>query len=171
MPTQPHGRLIISPYDDVSRELQEPDVSHVVSILGRSDKLPWPNIGKRQACRLRFDDTQYSSGALVAPTRQQIEELIAFANAWSGKQGLLIHCRAGTSRSPAAAMIALASISRVDLIESVIVSKAYFRPHTGCLRLADAIMSPSPGLLAIAFNKPVSVRTDEVGPVSIAVSS
>ena len=169
MLTQPHGRLIISPYDDVSRELQEPDVSHVVSILGRSDQLPWPDVGERQVCRLEFDDTQYSSGRLAAPSRQQIEELITFAKAWGGKQSLLIHCRAGTSRSPAAAMIALASIGRADLIDSIIGAKAYFRPHTGCLRIADAIMWPSPGLLAMALSKPVPVREDDIGPVSISI--
>ena len=171
MLTQPHGRLIICPYDDLSRELKEPDVSHVVSILGRGDELPWPDVSGRQVCRLEFDDTQYSSGRLAAPNRQQIEELIAFAGAWGGAGSLLIHCRAGTSRSPAAAMIALAAIGRADLIESVITGKAYFRPHTGCLRIADAIMSPSPGLLAMALGKPVSVREDEVGPVSISVGN
>ena len=169
MPPHSHGRLIICPYDDASWELQGPDISHVVSILGRGDQLRWPDVGGRQVCRLEFDDTQYSSGQLVAPSRQQIEELIAFAKSWGGAGGLLIHCRAGTSRSPAAAMIALASIGRADLIEAVITAKAYFRPHVGCLRLADAIMSPSPGLLAIALGKPVPEREDEVGPVSISV--
>ena len=169
MVTQPHGHLIIAPYDDVSRELQKTDVSHVLSILGRGDQLPWPDVGERQVCRLEFDDTQYSSGQLVAPDRQQIEELIAFAMAWGGAGGLLVHCRAGTSRSPAAAMIAMAAIGRADRIEAVITAKAYFRPHAGCLRLADAIMSPSPGLLAIAFGKPGPVREDGIGSVSISV--
>ena len=171
MVSQPHGRLIISPLVDVSRELQRPDVSHVVSILCQGDRVPWPDMGDRQVCRLEFDDTQYSAGQLVAPNRQQIEELIAFARVWGGKQGLLIHCRAGTSRSPAAAMIALAAIGRTDLIEAVTTSKAYFRPHTGCLRLADSIVSPSPGLLAIALSKPLPVSEDEAGPVSIPVSN
>jgi predicted protein tyrosine phosphatase len=171
MLTQPHGRIIICPYGDVLQELQAPDLSHVVSILGPSDELPWPDVGERQVCRLEFDDTQYSSGQLVAPSRQQIEKLIAFSKFWGGKQGFLVHCRAGTSRSPAAAMIALEAIGRADLIEAVITAKAYFRPHTGCLRLADAIMSPSPGLLAMALGKPGPVGEDEVGPVSISVGN
>ena len=166
---QAHGRIIISPYGDVSQELQAPDISHVVSILGPSDKLPWPDVGERKVCRLEFDDTQYSSGQLIAPSRQQIGELIAFARAWGGKQGLLVHCRAGSSRSPAAALICLASIGRIDQVGAVIASKAYFRPHAGCLRLADATMSPSLGLLAIALSKPVPVRLDDVGPVSISL--
>ena len=166
---QAHGRLIISPYGDVSQELQAPDISHVVSILGPSDQLPWPDVAERQVCRLEFDDTQYSSGQLVAPSRQQIEELIAFAKFWGGKQGLLVHCRAGSSRSPAAAMIAMAAIGRVDLIEKVITVKAYFRPHAACLRLADTIISPSLGLLAIALSKPAPVRLDDAGPVSISL--
>ena len=169
MPPQPQGRIIICPYGDVSQELQAPDLSHVVSILGPNDQLPWPDVGERHVCRLEFDDTQYSSGQLIAPSRQQIEKLIAFAKSWGGKQGLLVHCRAGSSRSPAAAMICLASIGRIDQVGAIIASKAYFRPHTGCLRLADAIMSPSLGLLAIALGKPAPVRLDNVGPVSISL--
>lgn len=168
---QAHGRLIISPYGEVFQELQAPDISHVVSILGPSDKLPWPDVGERKVCRLEFDDTQYSSGQLIAPGRRQIEELIAFAKSWGGKQGLLVHCRAGSSRSPAAAMICLASIGRIDQVGAAIGSKAYFRPHAGCLRLADALMSPSPGLLALAFGKPAPVRLDDVGPVSISLGN
>ena len=106
---------------------------------------------------------------MIAPSRQQIEELIAFARAWGGKQGLLVHCRAGSSRSPAAAMICLASIGRIDQVGAAIASKAYFRPHAGCLRLADTIMSPSLGLLAIALSKPAPVRLDDVGPVSVSL--
>ena len=166
---QAHGRIIISPYGDVSQELQAPDISHVVSILGPSDRLSWPDVGGRHVCRLEFDDTQYSSGQLIAPSRQQIEKLIGFAKSWGGKQGLLVHCRAGSSRSPAAAMICLASIGRTDQVGAAIASKAYFRPHAGCLRLADAIMSPSLGLLAIALGKPAPVRLDNVGPVSISL--
>ena len=81
-------------------------------------------MGGGHACRLEFDDAQYSSGQLVAPSGKQIEELIAFAKIWGGAGGLLIHCRACTSRSPAAAMIALAAIGRADQIESVIGAKA-----------------------------------------------
>ena len=56
-----------------------------------------------------------------------------------------------------------------ELRRGFIAAKAYSRPYSGCLRFADAIMSPSPGLLAMALSKPVPVREDDLGPVYISV--
>jgi predicted protein tyrosine phosphatase len=59
---------------------------------------------------LAFEDTNESSESFVAPIREQIADLIEFARRWNGAGTLLIHCRAGSSRSPAAAMIAAAAL-------------------------------------------------------------
>ena len=43
---------------------------------------------------------------LVPPAREHAEAIIDLARAWDGAAPLLIHCRFGVSRSPAAALIA-----------------------------------------------------------------
>jgi predicted protein tyrosine phosphatase len=139
---RPH--LIISPYQHVAAILRECNVSHVVSILGNSDRLAWPPTGSRKCLRLEFDDTNMGSGRRTSLSLEQIRELMAFASSWAGSGNLLIHCRAGTSRSPAAAAIALAAIGRVDLIDRALSAKPYYRPNRLMFELADPLISPTP---------------------------
>jgi predicted protein tyrosine phosphatase len=159
--------IVITPYYELGRALTEHDVGRVVSILGAaSDRLPWPEVGARPTLRLAFDDTHYASGGLIAPTPAHIDALIAFARAWKGEGTLLVHCRAGSSRSPAAAMIALAVIGRLDVAQRVPTAKSYFRPHRSCLSLADAALGTT---LADFAQKPLPTHTDDWAPVALAL--
>jgi predicted protein tyrosine phosphatase len=166
--------LVVAPYYHLADALKETDVTHVVSILGRADRLDWPSVGTRVALRLEFDDIGYSSGDLVAPTREQIAELIEFARGWNSSGSILFHCRAGSSRSPAAAMIAAASLGRSDstsLAMRVRMARTYFRPNETMLKLADSLLSPSPGLADLARSVPVPTRIDPWGPIRIPLST
>lgn len=170
MRQQRHPAIIISPYQHLPTALDEADASHVVSILGRSDKLEWPTVGGRKVLRLEFDDINYSSGNFIAPSRDQIADLIEFAKDWSGSSALLVHCRAGSSRSPAAAIIAAAALGGPDteaLVMRVRTAKAYFRPNETMLKLADGLLGIEPALADLARSVPVPTRTDEWGPITI----
>lgn len=72
-------------------------------------------------------------------------------------------CRAGSSRSPAATMIAAAALGRPDSAELVMrirTAKAYFRPNEAMLKLADNLLGAAPGLVDLARCAPVPTRTD-----------
>ena len=163
--------IIISSYMHLPHVLDQMDIGHVVSILGQSDKLDWPDVGSRRVLRLQFDDTTYSSGNFVAPTRGQIAELIEFGRNWNGaRTSIAFHCRAGSSRSPGAAAVVAAALGGSDassLIRRILLSKAYFRPHLGVLALADSILGVTPGLVELARSLPAPVRTDAWEPVRI----
>jgi predicted protein tyrosine phosphatase len=119
---------------------------------------------------LKFDDIIYTSQRFIAPSRDQIAELIDFARDWNGTDTWLIHCRAGSSRSPAAAMIAAAALGRPDtqaLVLRVRTAKAYFRPNETMLRLADGLLTPCLNLVDLARSIPVPTETDPWGPISI----
>ena len=161
--------IIVTPIYHVPQILDKSDVTHVISILGPSDRLPWPDVGARKSLRLWFDDTQYTSGRLVAPAPQHIEDMIAFVRDWDGRTSMVIHCRAGSSRSPACGWAALAAIGRTDLIHGA--WKSFWKPHQGCLRIADSLISPNPGLVDLAQSVPVPTRTDEWGPVRIPLNA
>ena len=166
--------ILISPYRHVAEILNQKAVTHVVSILGKTDNLEWPSVGSREVLRLEFDDTAYSDKTRVAPSRDQIAELIAFARRWNGSGTMLIHCRAGSSRSPAAGMIAAAALGRPDsstMAMRVRIAKAYFRPSETMLKLADGVLGPSSGLVDLARSVPVPSRTDEWAPVRIPLST
>ena len=157
--------VVVAPYVEVTQSLAAHPISHVISILGDSDKLDWPDTGKRSVLRLKFDDVGYSSGDLKGPTRETIEQLIEFARDWGGHSNLLVHCRAGTSRSPAAALIALAAVPRLNTIgnfERLINAKAYYRPNSTMLRLADSLLEPSPDLLEVSKRSRARIEVDDV---------
>jgi len=165
------SEIVVTPYQHIVEVLDQTAVSHAISILGRhSDRLEWPDVGTRNVLRLEFDDTIYSSAKFVAPSRDQITELIDFARSWNGDGILLVHCRAGSSRSPAAAMIAAAALGRQDglaLVLKIRMARAYFRPNEAMLRLADSLLSPSPRLVDLTRANPTPTRIDPWGPVWI----
>lgn len=166
--TAPH--LVISPYQHLPKALQSPGVTHVVSILGKFDRLPWPSTGSRITLRLEFDDTNADSQLGDAPTLDHVRKLIAFSRDWAGKSDLLVHCRAGSSRSPAGAVIAVAAIGRADLIERVLGAKTYHRPNQLMLKLADGLLDPCPELVTRSRAIQHPAEYSEWGPVAIPLA-
>lgn len=165
-----HPSVIISPYQHLSKALQRPSITHVISILGKFDRLPWPSTGSRTTLRLEFDDTNGNSQLGDAPTVDHLRNLIEFCQHWAGVSDLLVHCRAGSSRSPAAAAIAVAAIGRSDLIERVLAAKTYHRPNQLMLKLADRLLDPSPELVARSRAIQHTAEYSEWGPVAIPLA-
>src|SRR5258708_2150391 len=139
--------IVVSAYLHLAHALRQFEVRHCISLLGRAEvaQRGWPEFGNRALLRLEFDDVQYSSGDFQAPSAEQIGALIRFVRDWGGRRNLLIHCRAGTARSPAAAMIAAATFPQPDaevlsrVVQTMSDSKLTFarvaqmiRPKVGC---------------------------------------
>lgn len=60
---------------------------------------------------LWMNDIAEAQDGLVAPGRQHVEQLVAFANDWDRTRPLAIHCYAGISRSTAAAYIVASTLN------------------------------------------------------------
>ena len=162
--------IIISAIYHLKEVIDQADA--VVSILGSADKLPFPEVGARRLLRLTCDDTIVHSGALSPPRREHIAELIEFAGSWKGNT-CLVHCRSGSSRSPAAAMIiarVLGLSGSVALVTRVRLARSYFRPNETMLKLADDLLGTSPGLLELSRSVPVPTRFDKWSPVRISLA-
>ena len=56
--------------------------------------------------RLSFHDIHDPTDAHVMPSAKHVDDMLAFLAAWDRTDPILIHCRAGIGRSPAAAFIA-----------------------------------------------------------------
>ena len=154
--------IAIAPFARLDTALRLP-IDAVISILGDKDKLDWPEIDRRLVLRLRFDDVGYSSGQLKAATSDDISKLISFARSWKAQSNLLVHCRAGTSRSPAAAMIVLAAVSETNLevnFRRLLSAKSYYRPNTTMLRIADKLLGSD--LVRMAKEYILQDREDDV---------
>lgn len=172
MDQQRDPAIIISAIHHLPDVIDQADAA--ISILGQSDKLQFPDVGSRPVLRLVFDDTIVPSKTLIPPSRQHIADLIEFARRWNGVGTLLVHCRAGSSRSPAAAMIAAAALGRpnnTDLVRRVRSAKAYFRPNETMLRLADGLLGPGSGLVNLSRSIPVPTQIDKWAPARILLTT
>jgi predicted protein tyrosine phosphatase len=166
--------IVVSAYQHLRDALSQFEVEHCVSILGRSEvaQRGWPDFENRALLRLEFDDVQYSSEDFQAPSAEQIGALIRFARDWGGRGNLLIHCRAGTARSPAAAMIAAATLPQTDaeVLSRVVQAKSYFRPNMRMLELADTILQRKPSLIEILRSTYQPDRLDGWAPVRVPLA-
>jgi predicted protein tyrosine phosphatase len=164
--------IVVSSYHHLDHALQQFQIDHVISILSAAEEatFPAPSFGDRPILRLRFDDVAYSSVPFLAPSRQQIAELIDFAQTWSGDGTLLVHCRAGSARSPAGALIAAAALRKPngdELLNRMARARAYFRPNTAMLGLADDLLGLKPGLVDLVRRLPLPDHEDDWEPVRI----
>jgi predicted protein tyrosine phosphatase len=86
-------------------------VTHVLSILGPNlpDPPEFAAFAPHRRLIQRFHDVIEPQPDQIAPTRQDVERLLAFGREVSETPGahLLVHCRAGVSRSTAAAALIL----------------------------------------------------------------
>ena len=147
------GSITIAPLASVEAVQRRQTISHAISILGPKDGINFPIIRAPHVLQLSFDDVGYTSAFGTAATTEDISDLIEFARMWAGKGNLLVHCKAGTSRSPAAAMIALASLDALDLdkcLSDLLALRNYYRPNTTMLRIAEGILSKKGSLIEAA---------------------
>jgi len=158
------GSITISPILDLRSGKQ---YDFAVSILGKSDQTPFPKIKSKHLLQLQFDDVCNSSAFFKAPSLDDIKKIIDFSLFWSGNGNILIHCKAGTSRSPAAGMIAAMAIEKCDLALKIGGGRPYFRPNKKMLDLADMCFSELGGGLSLCdmeasiqrIDKPTDVKS------------
>lgn len=161
--------IIISSYIHVGHIVRSIELAAAVSILGRTDKLEWPSLDGIPVLRLPFDDTSANTKPGVAATPDHVRQLIEFSRAWGGRGHLLLHCRAGVSRSPAAAMVAAAAIGRRDLLPVIATARSFFCLNFHVLEIADRIFGGTI-LMDCARSSPAPDRNDPWEPVWVPIS-
>ncbi len=144
--------------------LLQPD--WLISILGPADQLPWPELGSPpRRLRIECDDIQYPSTGYIVPTIEHVEILINFLRKWNGEGDLMVHCKAGTSRSPAAALIALAMLNPEREQDAALLLRQeapQARPSEVFLRHADKILGTGTALETAARSMPMPDRVAEI---------
>ena len=100
--------ILVSPLSHAKRLVAGRAPERIVSLLD-PDAL-FPEFGSDYAgrhLRLRLHDVHAATDSQAAATGKHIEDLLSFIAQWRRSAPLLIHCRAGMGRSPAAAFIAV----------------------------------------------------------------
>ena len=141
--------ILIAGWSEAGRILRSSGGAAIRYVISIGDALEGPPDGYREhgatKLRLIFDDIEEpapAGEARVAPSRDDVERLIAFCRGVDG--ATLIHCSAGVSRSGAAAYI-LACVMlgpgrEAEALAHVIQIKPSVFPNRRMIWLADAIL-------------------------------
>lgn len=114
----------------------------VLSLL--NPELPFPQLGPEYHGRhlqLRFHDILVPCENQVMPSAEHVRDLLQFVEAWDCKAPLLVHCRAGISRSTAAAYVAACCrnphLDEREIAAALRRASPLARPNGTLVRLAD----------------------------------
>lgn len=163
--TGPHNLFVCS-LRTVRRRVRELTPSRVISILGASDGFSIPDLVGVKHLRLEFDDVVYSSGSYVAANARHIEQLLAFISSWSPRERMVLHCLAGSSRSPVAALIAMAAKDPGKELEHALNLRRIApqaQPNERLIRLGDEALGAGGRLISAVTQMPFPrgvARTD-----------
>lgn len=152
-------QIVVCALAEMSRHVCRLRPGRLVSLLPAEEQPPTPPlVHPSDHLRLHINDYNNPSDGPNAPTRHHIETLTRFLFATPTKASILIHCLAGVSRSPAAALIAM-------------VLEAPEREHEAALHLRRIAPFVMPNRLMIELADDVLGRTgalvaalDAMGP-------
>ena len=105
-----HAPIIVCPLADLAGAVARHRPDHVISIGSPGAVAPGTGAAHHTVVTHHdvVDETEPRPD-LVHPAPEHARAIIAAARHWDGARPLVIHCRFGVSRSPAAALIALAA--------------------------------------------------------------
>ena len=157
--------IYITSYRQLKTDFSRLKPSWLISILGPADQLAWPELGDRKRrLRIECDDIQCPSSGFIVPSVEYVEMLIGFLREWNGEGDLMIHCKAGTSRSPAAALIALTMLNPGNEKKAALLLRRQgpqARPSQVFLRHAGKILEIGNALEMAAQEMPMPDREAE----------
>src|SRR5262245_10930992 len=99
--------ILVCPLSQVSEAVADHAPGRVVSLLDPGSE--FPDLGPQYAGRhlqLELHDITEPAEFHIMPAPQHVHQLLGFVEQWDRRAPILFHCRAGISRSPAAAFIA-----------------------------------------------------------------
>jgi len=153
-------------------------VSHVLSILDPEieDPAAFARFPSHSRLALRFHDIIDAEPGRVAPTRPDVEQLLAFGEELNDRPGshLLVHCHAGASRSTASATLILLQACpdrpAVAALDAVVQTRPRAWPNLRILEYGDALLGRNGELVAAAaavYRRAVE-RQPELAEIMIA---
>jgi predicted protein tyrosine phosphatase len=133
-------------------------VTHVLSILGPDwpDPASFAAFPPHRRLTLRFHDIIEPTPELIAPSREDVERLLAFGRELGepAESHLLVHCHAGVSRSTAAAALILAQAYPDRPAQEALDWVAQLRPRAWpnlrILEFGDALLGRNGEIVAAA---------------------
>jgi predicted protein tyrosine phosphatase len=141
-------------YDAVAERMNAGSFSALISILGRADGLEWPSVEIPHLC-LPIDDIAAPMRGYSLASNAQVANLLRFGVVHNN---VLIHCRAGSSRSSAAAMLLrlqsdpLPAHAIAPFVEQFRSYYPFARPNQRIIECGDAALRLDRRLIAAVKN-------------------
>lgn len=138
--------IIISSRKKASLHVARNNNCNIISIVDCGHTHP-EFVDFNRRLRLRFDDIR-TEHSLAGPQLEHIGEIISFAHAID-ERPLIVHCKAGISRSSAAAFIVYAvKFGPAGIKDHFKSMLGLIYPNAEMLRLADGILGNDGALIA-----------------------
>lgn len=139
------GRIFVGPVWALGKA-REIGAGHAVTLMNAQEipEVATPeHMPAENHLRLVMSDIDHPADGRIMPAAEHVRALLAFLPRWDGREApLLIHCRAGVSRSPAAAFIALCALNpaadEVNLARRLREAGRLTNPNRLLVALADA---------------------------------
>jgi predicted protein tyrosine phosphatase len=148
--------ILVCPLSRVEEMIARHEPGRVISLL--DPESPFPDLGERyrgRHLRLQIHDICNAAEDLVVPGASHVRALLGFLGGWTREQPLLIHCRAGISRSTATAFIAACFVNpetdECAIATALRRAAPLARPNTTLVALADAEMGRGGRMTAAIF--------------------
>ncbi len=133
-------------------------VTHILSILDPDwdDPPAFALFPPHRRLALRFNDIIEPTPERLAPSRDDVERLLAFGRELGGRAGnhLLVHCHAGVSRSTASAALILAQAHpdrpAGEVLDAVAQMRPRAWPNLRILEFGDALLGRNGEIIAAA---------------------
>lgn len=146
------SRIFVCGLDEMPHCVAELRPARLISLLPPQEQPPTPRqIASSDHLRLLIDDVDEPGAGANAPARPHIETLVSFLRSSPLGPSILIHCLAGVSRSPAAALIAMAldAPGREREVARLLRSAAPFvDPNPLMIQVADEVLERRGRLVA-----------------------
>ncbi len=120
------------------------DAAYLITLINAqmmSELITPRNIHPERHLRLIMNDIEAPQEGMILPCLTHVEQLIAFAHQWNCEGPLLINCRAGRSRSTAAAFIIECVLnpnkSEAEIAAALRAASNTAQPNRLLIKLAD----------------------------------
>jgi predicted protein tyrosine phosphatase len=138
-------KILVCPLSKVMDMVAAVTPERIVSLLDPGSAFPEPGPAYlNRHLRLSFHDSHTEAEGHVVPSAKHMDELLKFISLWDIKAPILIHCRAGIGRSPAAAFITACfhnpHADELEIAQSLRRASPLARPNEVLVRLADEAM-------------------------------
>lgn len=149
----PARSIVVCPLDALDAVIAQHHPAHVISIGSPDAKPPALDV-PHHAIVTHHDvvDETHPRADLVHPAPEHARAVVDAALAWDRAAPLVIHCRFGVSRSPAAAVIALAALNpkrdEAEIARALRRAAPFAKPNIRLVAAADGVLERGGRLVA-----------------------